>query len=217
MPSFRQILKQSWDTFFANMWLFLGLELLAIFALSMSATLPLIGWVFSGVFFLGILKLADRIIKKQNIEFIDLFWYTRDLQTLMAAVIVVFAYQIFFILAVIAFILPGIWFSVAASYYLFVFTFDEKKQKGIEAIKSSLELLKGRWWEQFTFILFLSLVNLAGVLFFGVGILVSIPVSLLCLYHMFHFLYFPSPTGEPQSDMNLSTSVVGTIQVRPES
>lgn len=214
MPSYRQILKQSWDAFFENIWLFLGLELLAIFVLSLAANLPFIGWVFNGVFILGILKLCDRIIKKQDFEFYDLFWYTRDFKTLMAAIVVVFAYQFFLVLALIAFILPGIWFFIAASYYLLAFTFDEKKQTGIEAIKTSLALVKGRWSEQLIFLMVLAVVNLVGVLFFGIGIFISIPISFLGLYFMFNHLYFKDQVNESPKDPAQQASSL--IQVRPE-
>lgn len=210
MLNYRQILKQAWNIFLENPWLFLGLELLALFVLSLASNLPFVGWVFSGIFMLGIFKLGDRIINNQPIEYYDLFWYTRDFSTLMAAIILVTAYQFFLVLAIIAFILPGMWFIVAAIYYPFIFTFDENKQSGIEAIKSSLALVKGRWSDQFMFLLFLSGINLIGAAIFGIGLLVSLPISFISLYLMFKQLYFKEPQGE-----DLKNKVDSLIQVRP--
>ncbi len=74
-------------------------------------------------------------------------------------------------------IVPGLIFSVMFLFYGFFIV--DKHMGPVEALKASAALTKGVRWQLFGFLLDLALLNIAGALLLGVGLLVTIPVSCL--------------------------------------
>jgi uncharacterized membrane protein len=80
-------------------------------------------------------------------------------------------------------IIPGI---IAKLGLLFVpFLILEKDMKGVESIKESWRMSKGYKWQLFGLLIVLLFLNILGALVFGVGLLVTIPLSVLMLAHAY--------------------------------
>lgn len=93
------------------------------------------------------------------------------------------------ILIVIGFILlivPGIYLALRFIFvpYLVV---DRKLEVGA-ALRESTRITEGRKWQLLGFVLLCVLVNIAGALLLAVGLLVSIPVTMLAFAHAYRTL-----------------------------
>jgi uncharacterized membrane protein len=64
----------------------------------------------------------------------------------------------------------------------------DKKMGPIEALKESKKLTEGKRMQLFYFVLAILGINLLGTLALGIGLFVSIPVSMLAMVHVYHTL-----------------------------
>lgn len=87
------------------------------------------------------------------------------------------------ILAFICLVLPAIYFSVAVTLALPIAIFSNSD--AWESINFSRRIIHINWWKAFFFIIALALLNVAGVLCLGVGILVTLPVTYIAIYLLF--------------------------------
>lgn len=74
-------------------------------------------------------------------------------------------------------IAPGVWFAV--KYQFMPYLIIDKGMEPIEALNTAGEITKGYWLELGLFVLCIAGINFLGVLAFGLGLLVTIPVTFL--------------------------------------
>lgn len=125
------------------------------------------------------LKAHDTI---QNVSLSDLWhpesylWYV--LAVLLTAVCV--------IVGLILFIIPGL---IVAIMFAFVKLIVVDKGLGpIEAMRESARITKGYRWELFALFLLLILLNILGLVCLIVGLLVTIPITMLSTVHAYRTL-----------------------------
>lgn len=151
------------------------------------AAVTLIASVVVGVFLdMGatafMLKAHDSIA---DVSLWDL-WHPEDfLNYLLAALLTGLVVGVGLFLLVI----PGI---VAAIALLFVKLLVIDRHLGpVEAFKESVRITKGHRLELFVLILLVALIDLAGVLLLGIGLLVAIPVTTLAVTRSYRVLMNP--------------------------
>jgi uncharacterized membrane protein len=74
-------------------------------------------------------------------------------------------------------IIPGIYLTIRLAFYSFALV--EGNLKPTDALGESWNLTRRRFWPLFGFTIIIFLINLAGVIAFGIGLLVTAP---LCLF-----------------------------------
>lgn len=113
------------------------------------------------------LKFVDR--KKPEIE--DLYQhYSYFLNYILSSII----YCLIIIAGLILFIIPGIYWAIKYQFYKFYVV--DKKMGPWEAIKASGHLTRGNKWKLLWMDIVFALISLLGVLVFGVGTLVAMPI-----------------------------------------
>ncbi len=83
-------------------------------------------------------------------------------------------------------ILPGIFWAVRFSFATIILV--DTKTGPITAMKESYAMTKGKFWKLFLFWLAIAGINILGFIAFGVGALVSVPVSLLAIVYVYREL-----------------------------
>ncbi len=82
------------------------------------------------------------------------------------------------ILGTILLILPGIYLAVRLQFYKFLIV-ENETMSPTHALKESMRITKGKFWKLFGFVILIILLNLLGLLCLGIGLLITIPVSIL--------------------------------------
>ena len=125
------------------------------------------------------------------VEPLRLFWKYLVMTVLVLAVV---------LLGFVIFIIPGIIAAIALSFasYLII----DRNMGPIESIKESLNITHGHRWNLFIFGLIVFFLNIVGAMFFGVGLLVTVPVSALATVHVYRWLL------EPPEDRGIEVSWV---------
>ncbi|SHO65320.1 hypothetical protein [Algoriphagus zhangzhouensis] len=131
----------------------------------------------------GFYLVANKISRNERVEFQDCFdgfkfWLPVVSVNIISGIITV--------LGVIALIIPGIYLGVAYAFAMpFVLFAGTEFWTSMEL---SRKLITKVWWRFFAFVLLLVVINIIGLLFLGVGFLVSGPFSYMAVYAAFEEL-----------------------------
>jgi uncharacterized membrane protein len=105
------------------------------------------------------------------------FWYYLGMKILVGIIVLA---------GIILFIIPGIIAAIGLMFapYLVI----DKGLGPVEAMKESWRITMGHKWHLFLFGLALAGINILGLLALVVGLLVSVPVTILAVAHMYRLL-----------------------------
>ena len=81
-------------------------------------------------------------------------------------------------------VVPGIYLAIRLQYYKFLIV-DKENISPVMALKESWRMTEGHTWNLFLFMLLIILINFIGAMLLGIGLFVSVPVSLIA----YAFLY----------------------------
>jgi uncharacterized membrane protein len=199
-----------WDTFKKNVEFILAVEVAALFAEGVvkigSALMENIGgfheWAMSIAYFvvtmiihLGAVKIALKYKDGERAEFANMFDAFGILPAFMAAAVLTWlAVSIGFAFLIV----PGV--VVAVRFWFCGFLVVDEELGPIEAIQRSVAITRGLGFDLFLFAMLLIGINLLGFLALGLGLFVSIPVTILAAAYVYRHLN-PRPALEsPRSD-----------------
>ena len=101
-------------------------------------------------------------------------------------VLATLAVGILTVLGLIALIIPGI---ILILMWLFVkMLIVERDLKPLEAMKESARITKGNRSQLFLLLLLIIIMNIIGALLIGIGLLVTVPITLLSITHAYRLL-----------------------------
>lgn len=150
------------------------------------AVVNLIDFAIQIILGMGMTLILLRVYDQVDTDYTDLleplhlFWKYLAM-TILVLVIVLIGF--------ILFIIPGIIAGIALSFasYLVI----DRNLGPVEAIKESVHITQGHRWNLFIFGFAIFLFNIFGAMFFGVGLLVTIPISALATVHVYRWLLNP--------------------------
>lgn len=159
----------------------------------------LISIVISPPLTAGFFLVANRISRGVEVSFSNYFdgftyWGIVIVTSLISGILTFFG--------ILALVIPGIYLAVA-----FMFGIPFALFSGMDfwtSLELSRKLITMNWWKFFGFVIVLVGLNILGLLFFFVGLLVTIPVSYFAIYSIFEELTAdalaePEVIHEPQS------------------
>ena len=195
----REAIVFGWQTTRANLGLFIVYLLLSALAGSFfggfaglfQKRLPVFSLIFNiGYIFLTFainivgIKIALKFCDNDEREITQVISFTPSLFLKFAGGYIL--YSLLVALGFILLILPGVFWMVKYQYVIY-FLADKDMEIG-EAFKNSAETTNGAKWELFAFLILLSLINLAGVICLLVGLLVTIPVTMVAMAFVYRKL-----------------------------
>ncbi|MEP0950060.1 MULTISPECIES: hypothetical protein [Cyanophyceae] len=174
-----EYISSGWNTFKKNPVEFAGFTLVfflinvAIARVSQSITLEgFISLFISAPLNAGFLIVAFKLLKNRATTFGDFF---RGFNNYLPLLLVSLVSSLMIGIGLLLFLVPGIYLAVA---YIFALPLVlERKMNFWVGMEFSRKLVSKNWLSFLSFSFVLLLLNLAGVLLLGVGLLVTIPVS----------------------------------------
>jgi uncharacterized membrane protein len=169
-----------WETFKKNAGGFVGFTIvlfliniaLAKINESASPVGSLISLLISGPLNAGFLIVAFKVLRHRETAFGDFF---RGFNNYLPLFLVSLVSGVLIGLGFLLLIIPGIYLAVAYTFALPLVL--EKKMNFWDAMEFSRKLISKNWFSFFGFAFVLVLINFAGALLLGVGLLVTIPLS----------------------------------------
>jgi len=176
-PRYGDLFQQSWEWIREQLPLTAGLTLVYMVASGALHLVPIAGAFLAAALAPGYVVCLLRIRQKKPINFVDFFWCFNDFGRLLHYYLMVVLMTIAIVVGMIFLIVPGIYLVVAL--HLSSAWFVLRKQDAIVCLKASMDLVNGRWWYMAGLLLLLGLLNILGACFFVIGLLISVPLSVL--------------------------------------
>jgi uncharacterized membrane protein len=210
--SIKESIRFGWVTFKKRPWLFVGVEVL-LFVIGFLAHYPqklmqhqetgtgivvafAVFLVTTAVsFLLDMGKTAFYLRAHDNVEAASVrnLWHPRLFWKYLAASVLA---GLATIIGLILLIVPGIIIGIMVAFTTYVVI--DTGMGPIEAMKHSARLTKGHRWHLLRFGLALLALNILGFIALIVGLLVSIPVSILAVVHVYRSLSTSPAASAPQ-------------------
>ncbi len=139
-------------------------------------------WVVNSIISMGFINIALEFVDKKKPELKDIYFTKKIFNYILASslrtIITVFGF--------ILFIVPGIILSIKLQYsqYLIV----DKGFGVVDSLKGSWEMTKGVKWNLFLLGLLLGLINILGLLCLLVGLLITVPLTMLAEAYVYRKL-----------------------------
>ncbi len=131
----------------------------------------------------GYLIVAHKIWQGEKPLFSDFFTFVANVDSYIAVFLLNVYMWSMIILGTCVLILPGIYLFIGYVFAANFLIFGNMELK--ECLKMSRKLVSKNWFAVFNFFLLYSLVFVAGLLCFGVGLLVAFPISNCAIYAAF--------------------------------
>ncbi len=199
--SIEEAFRFGWDTFKKDPWFFVGVTAaLTIFSVIVNALTGngygimafigfLIGLAASTVVTIAYARLALSAQEGTHVGWEGL-WAPEHFLNMLGATIL---QSIVVVVGLVLLVIPGI---IAALMLMFTqLLVVDKKMTPIAALKESYRLTKGQLLQLFLFWLAIIVINIVGLIALVVGLLVTLPVSLIAAAHVYKKL--SSLQGQP--------------------
>jgi hypothetical protein len=173
-------LKTGWGLFMQYPGGFVGFCLLNLIIQVALRIIPFVGpvaaFAITSPLFMGNFIVSAKLLQGQPPEFRDFF---KGFQYYVPLLLLSLIAGLFIGIGAILLIIPGIYLAVAYMFasYLVV----DRRMDFWPAMELSRLTVNPRWFGYFAFALLLALLNLAGAIALGVGLLVTIPLSFCAL------------------------------------
>ncbi len=204
-PTYSEFFSRAWNNMKDNLAFVAALTAVMLVGCWGFSLIPFVGSFFAGLVSSGYLYCLYRMKKGHVIGYKDFFWAFVDFNRLIKILILNSVVGVVAIIAYICLILPGIWWTVATIFAGSIFVM--KNEDPMAAVKSSMNIVKDRWWYFFGMGCLVVLANIAGTLSFLIGLFVTIPLTAYVLIEVVEHFYNPAvPAGEQQMDIAQSSS-----------
>ena len=197
-----QVIKEAWELTKAHLGFLIGFQLIIFGIMALFGGLDpegkwvlwqMLGWVVLILVKMGLYNSSLLITGGIQPGFNQLY---QNWRMLISWVIASFLFGLMFMIGFALLIVPGLY--IWARYGFFPFFILDKDVGPIEALKMSAKATEGIRWQ--VFLLFISCLGLdiLGALFFGVGLLFTIPITLLAIAIVYRRI-----TGTAQAEEQL--------------
>ena len=187
--SIDEALKFGWNTMKANFWFFLGILVVAWVVVNVPFLIgnflrgesvlfyllfTIAGWTLQLIVSIGMMRISLKFCSEERPEFNDLFrfkgYFWRYLGGSLLLGITVTA-------GLILFVIPGVIWAIMFQFYAYLII--DRNLGIMDAFRSSGEITKSVRWKLLGFGLLLALINYLGVVVLLVGLLATIPTTML--------------------------------------
>jgi len=187
-----ELLSQSLDDFKKNMGTWIAFTF-AIFVVSLSISmvspdggsiiLSIISFLVNTFIGLIFVRMGLAAAKGGNIDTQGLF---SNLHFFLPYLILSILTSLTVGIGMILLIIPGIYFALA--FAVAPYAMVDKELKCVPALKASMDLTNGHKWHILGYIIVLIAINIVGAILFLIGLLVTIPLSVLATSHLYLIL-----------------------------
>ncbi len=180
--------KFGWSTATSNLGLFI-VAIAIVLAISLfpllfdSPVAAIVSWVLGMVVTLGIMRMSLKFVDGGRGELIDLFETIPFVASYLIASIVV---GIVVVVGFILLLIPGVYWGARLQFY--GWTIIDRRTGPFVSIQDSWEISRGAVLKLIGFWFVLAGINILGFLALGVGLLVTVPLSLVATAHVYRQL-----------------------------
>lgn len=127
---------------------------------------------------IGLIESSLALVRGKKVEFTDLY-KNITLKKGLLYFVSSFIMAMVTVLGFILLIIPGVYLAIALMFTKYVAV--DQQLGPIESVFASNKMVWGNWWKMFALVLILIVLNILGFFAFIIGLLLTIPVSMLVI------------------------------------
>jgi len=154
-----------------------------------SFIIGIVAFVIALIFQLGLYRIVLDIMDERRPKFKDLITQTNLLPEYIIGSVL---YILIVVGGLILLIIPGIIWAIKYQYYGYLIV--DKKLSPMDAIRKSGQITKGYKWQLLGFWFAMLGVNILGLLALGIGLLVTIPATIVAQGYVYRTLVGKQPS-----------------------
>jgi len=185
--SIEQSIKYGWRTVLDNFWPLAGLTFLLLVLSGLlgylgedNAYILFLTYIVQVVVSLIIIRVTLNVFEKNEVSFNGLGDAFNNFWNFLLGF---FLYGIIVMIGCMLFIIPGIIWAIKYTFVPFLIV--DKKMSISEAFKTSNKMASGVQWSLFGFWILSVLIQFAGFLCFGIGALLTIPLTWMAIVYIY--------------------------------
>lgn len=172
-----------------------------------NGVLNLVFWIVGALFQLGTMRILLDFVDGKKPKYESLWKESNSLLTYLVASILV---GISVMVGIVLLIIPGI--ILAVSMGMYGYRILDAKAGILDSIKQSMAITKGQRWHLFGFGLMAVVLNILGALVFGLGLFVTMPITMLSYAYIYRKL---SSAMQPTAPAPVAPAVVVPAVEKP--
>ena len=150
---------------------------------ALSFAFGVLGWIIAGILEMGLIKIALNTVRGQKLQLEDLVSQTERIANFLLANLL-YALKVF--VGLLLFIVPGLIWAVKHMFYGYMVV---DRHEGItDSLRKSGDITEGEKWNLVVFGFYCLGLNLLGMLCLFVGLLFTIPATLIATAYVFEKL-----------------------------
>lgn len=132
----------------------------------------------------SVISTALKLFDKKEVNLKSTLRESFSVKSILFFIIGCIIYKILVFVGLFFFVVPAV--IIAVMFSLWPFFMIDKGYGPIKSLTASLQTVQGvKVWDVFLFIILMSAINVLGLLVFGIGLLVTIPLTLLAFTHVY--------------------------------
>lgn len=172
----QEIFSEAWDKTKKNYWFLFCLFIVSAIVMSVLQHVKLLNFVVG--IFIGIAALTISIIiaRGHTPKYEDLFKSFKDYKITLNYFLASIIYMIVIIIGLLALIIPGIYLAIRLQFYKFL-VIENENMRPVDTLKESYKITEGHFWDLLVFMVVIIVMNLIGAIPFGLGLVITIPIT----------------------------------------
>ena len=193
--TFKELFSSAWKHTKDNAWFLFVMGLVTFIIMAAVHRTIILSNIVSLLMSISFIAVSLAIIEGKKPTNEDIFKSFRSYKIPLNYVLSSILYVLIVIGGFIALIIPGMYLAVRLSFYKFIVV-ENENMNTFDVLKKSMEITKGHFWKIFWFTIILFLLNMLGAMLFFVGLIITIPVSMLASTLLYKKL-LPQDTAHP--------------------
>lgn len=182
--SFQEVFKFGWAKTKQHAWFIVLTFIIAGVCMSAVKLNPVLDMIVSMMVGLSIVSISLLIARDHHFTFHDLYTPLLSPKKVLKFAALSVLYVVAVGIGTILFIVPGIY--VATRFQFFPFVVAENENTHIkDLITMSYKLSHNHFWVILAFLVLSALLNIAGALFFLIGLIITVPITVFANAYMY--------------------------------
>lgn len=174
----QEIFSEAWIKTKNNYWFLFCLFVVSTIIIGLTQHSDLLAFVVSIPIGIATLTIAILIANGHTPKYGDLFKSFDNYKITLNYILASILFMIIVLLGLFVFLIPGIYLAIRLQFYKFLII-ENGNVRPVEALKESMRMTKGHFWDLLGFMIVILIMNLIGVIPFGLGLIITIPLTIV--------------------------------------
>lgn len=193
--TYKELLSFGWEKTKEHFPFLLSLLVGAFLVAVLTGGIPLVGDIMAGLVTIAMISVLFVIVSGHKPHYKDLTVPFSTYKVTLHYFLAMILYLLAVLAGLVLLILPGIYVAIRLQFFSYL-AVEHENMGPVDILKKSWALTRGKFWKLFGWSILLFLINFAGLLLFGLGLIFTIPITAITYTQLYKKLVGHAPEVE---------------------